>query len=449
MNLAVEPRGSEPRTLSIGQERLWFLDQVTPGSAVYHVPYASNLRGNLDVDALECAINAVIERHEVLRTAILPVRGTPRAVLLKKWTPRFEVRDFRASGVEQKAAQIQDFVAHFITAPFDWVRDTLLRAAVIRTADDEYLFIHVGPHLAFEGSSVDVLYHDLANFYTGSPLSPLPVQYADFAFWQRRTLTGAWLEELTRYWKANLASSATLRLPCDFPRPPVFSTMGRRHFFSIDPSVLSRAHSTFLHAGTSRYCGLLAVFYVLLYCYTGTTDLCAGSPFRPRCTGIEELIGFFVNTVVIRSRLARSATFRQILSEVHGSVQNAIAHCDLTFDKVVDALQPERDPSHNPLFQVNFRAPKRPYPKLLLPGVEAERAQYLDNGTAKFDLGLEIDSSLGEACYFEYPENLFNEQTILEIIDDYRDLLEALIESPKKELENIPKVAEIIKRKQG
>jgi hypothetical protein len=456
VNQVVAPRGSgEARSLSLGQERLWFLDQVTPGSPVYHVPYVSKLRGSVDVNAFQKALNAIVERHEVLRTAVLPIRGAPRPVLLKKWNLPFQVCDLRSLSLKEREIQLKNILTQCATNPFDWVRDVLLRSALIRMADEEYLFVHTAPHMSFEGSSISVLYRELSCLYEAfaenrpSPLPGLDIQYADFAAWQRRFLTGERLKNLSEFWRGNLANAPVIDLPYDFPRPPVLSTRGRRHFFTIDPKLLLRAQSVFSRCGTSRYCGLLSAFFVFLHCCTGMTDFSTGSPFRPRCTGIENLIGFFVNTVVVRSGLSRQATFREILALMGRNLQNAIAHCDLTFDKVVEAVQPDRDPGRGPLFQVNFRAPKEPYPRLQLPGVIADRAQYLDNGTAKFDLALEIDSSLGEACYFEYSTDLFTEETIQSAIVDIQNVLISLIEEPETPIEHIAALQQISHRIQA
>jgi hypothetical protein len=439
VNQVVTPRGSgEGRLLSLGQERLWFLDQVTPGSPVYHVPYLSKLRGSLNVTAFEKALNTIVERHEVLRTVILPVRGAPRAVLLKKWRLRFELCDLRNLPSHEQDRQLKNILTKCATDPFDWVRDVLLRCVVIRTSDEEYAFVHNAPHLAFEGSSVAVMYRELSTLYEAfvqnhpASLPALEVQYADFAVWQRHLLTGERLNVLSEYWR--------------IPRRAVLSTRGLRRPFSVDSKLLSRAQSVFSRCGTSRYCGLLSAFYVFLFSYTNMTDFSAGSPFRPRCTGIENLIGFFVNTVVVRSMFSRHSSLREILALVNRNVHDAIAHSDLTFDKVVEAVQPDRDPSRGPLFQVNFRAPKEPYPRLQLPGIIAERAQYLDNGTAKFDLALEIDSSFGEACYFEYSTDLFTEETIQLAITDFQSVLVALIEAPETPIEQIAAIQQISRR---
>jgi hypothetical protein len=442
-------RPDEARVLSLNQERLWYLDQLAPGSPVYNVPFVSRLSGAVDADLLERALNEVVKRHEVLRTVILPVRGTPRPFLLKRWALTLRQVDLRSWPESERAEEAARHVAHLAAEPFDLMRDVMLRCALIRSTDRQYIFAHSAPHLAFEGSSTTVLYAELRAIYSAflhgqpSPLPALSVQYADFARWQRSLLTGERFEMLTRYWRRQLADAPNMQLPLDFPRPGIFTPQGKRHYFSVPPELLTRASQWFKEAGVSRYCGLLAVFGALLFCYTGSRDLCVGSPFGPRCEGTEHLIGFFVNTVVVRTVLSGEMSFGEVLAQVATTVREAVAHVDLTFDKVVAAVQPPRDTSRTPLFQVNFRAPKQPYPCLDLEGVQAAPAEYLDNGTAKFDLALEIDSTHGDACYFEYCTGLFKEASIVEAVADYQQLLAALIEMPATPLKQFPAVQDV------
>ena len=196
-------------------------------------------------------------------------------------------------------------------------------------------------------------------------------------------------------------------------------------------------------AATTPYRGLLAAFNVFLHCYTGQTDFSIGSPFAPRSSGLEGVIGFFVNTVVIRTDLSGDPTFREAMRRVDEAVTAAVAHSELPFSKVVEAVEPPRDVSRTPLFQVNFRAPRKPYPAPSLIGIEGERARYTDNGTSKFDLALEIDASNGEACYFEYCSDLFKRETIIEAISDFQKLLRGLIAEPDTRLNQLDAVKEI------
>jgi len=306
--------------------------------------------------------------------------------------------------------------------------------------------------MAFEGGSVGVFYRDLACFYdafrSGQPaeLPELSLQYCDYALWQRRYLQGQRLETLSKYWKQQLSGAPLVNLPLDFPRPAIHTMRGSRYFFVMPPELVLAANSFFRDSGTTPYRGLCAAFNVFLHCYTGLTDISLGSPFGPRCLGVEDVVGFFVNTVVLRTDLFGNPTFRELMKRVDHVVRGAIEHADLTFDKLVEAVQPTRDSSRTPLFQVNFRAPKQPYPPLQLKGLSADRAEYVDNGTSKFDLALEIESSCGEACYFEYCVDLFKEETFVEMVNDFQNVLRGLIAQPEIPLGEVSLVKEMSQR---
>ncbi len=443
-------RGTDdPRALSIGQQRLWYLAQLAPDSGVYNVPYSSRIRGPLDIVALEKALNAVVDRHEVLRTVILAPGGKPVPVLLKKWS--FQVRkvDLRHLPEGTREVEASRILHNESSRPFNFARDLMLRCTLVQLAEEEFLLQHVAPHVAFEGGSVSVLFRDLSRFYsaalTGVPveLPEMRMQYCDFAHWQLNLLQGERLVALTDYWREQLAGAPLLNLPIDLPRPAIHTLRGTRLPFVMPPDLLAACHQLFRESGTTPYRGLFAALNVFLFAYTRQTDISIGSPFLPRCTGIEDLIGFFVNTVVLRSSLVENPTFRTLMQRTDVLVRGAIQHADLTFDKIVEAVHPPRDSSRGPLFQVNFRAPKEPYPTLELVGLKAEGAQYLDNGTSKFDLALEIESSRGEACFFEYCVDLWKREAIEQMIVDFQLLLRGLLAQPDLPLDRVPEVIEI------
>ena len=450
---AVTRRSSAaPRVLSIGQERLWYLAQLTPDSAAYNSPFLCRLSGRIALPAFEQALDQVMQRHEVLRTAILMVNGSLVPMVLKKRRVEVKLVDLRHLPEAQREAEAQKAIQQESARPFNFSRDPLFRAFLFQLAEDEHLFFHVAPHIAFEGGSVTILYRELSAFYNGfasaNPvqLPELPFQYSDFAAWQRTWLQGERLDRLMKFWQEKLAAAPTLNLPVDFPRPPIPTMRGVRRSFSISPDLLSASNSFFAAAGTSSYRGLCAAFNVFLHCYSGQTDIRVGSPFLPRCRGIEDLIGFFVNTVVLRTDLSGDPSFRKLLRRMDIVVHGATAHSDLTFDKILEAVRPPQDLSRNPLFQVNFRAPNQPYPSLQLNGVTATPAQYLDNGTAKFDLALELESATGQACYFEYSTDLFKEETIVAMEADFKNLLAALIAEPDAPLSAVNTVTAIQQR---
>jgi condensation domain-containing protein len=442
----------EPRVLSIGQQRLWYLSQLTPNNAAYNVPYASRIHGPVDSAALKKAFEAIIERHEVLRTVILGPGGSPVPVLPKKWAfdlKCFDIRNFPADLREPEAERI---VKQEAGLPFNLTRDLMLRGVLIRLADEEHILLHIAPHMSFEGGSLIALFHELEQFYNhfvyGDEVSvpEMTLQYCDYALWQRRYLEGERLEKLTEYWKKQLTGAPLVNLPLDFPRPTIHTMRGTRHPMVLPAQLLSRMNQFFRDSGTTPYRGLCAAFNVFLHCYTGLTDISVGSPFFPRCSGVEHLIGFFVNTVVVRNDLSGDPTFRTLMKRVDDVVRGAIQHSDLTFDKLVEAVRPPRDSSRTPLFQVNFRAPKEPYPTLRLKGLTCERVQYKDNGTAKFDLALEVESSLGQACYFEYCVDLFKPETIEQMVVDFHSVLSGVMDQPDMPLSEVSVVREIQSR---
>jgi aspartate racemase len=380
--------------------------------------------------------------------------GRPVPVLLKKWSFKLNHVDLRHLPPKDREAEADRFLLEETARPFNLARDLMLRGTLLRMDDDDYIFLHITPHTAFEVGSVAILYRDLAAFYEGfldgkpANLPELPIQYSDFADWQRKQLTPERLEVLRDFWKSQLEGAPLISLPLDYPRPAVHTMRGARHFWTTPPDLLAATHALFRESGTTPYRGLCAVFNVFLHCYTGQTDFSVGSPFAPRCAGAEGLIGFFVNTVVLRTDLSGNPTFRELMKRVDSVVRGAIQHSDLTFDKIVEVVRPLRDPSRHPLFQVNFRSPKSPYNALQLRGISAERARDLSNGTAKFDLALEMESSCGEACYFEYCADLFKKETIDQIVTDFKALLRGLISRPDVPLEDLPEVREISHRVQ-
>jgi hypothetical protein len=433
--------------LSIGQQRLWYLQQLSPSA--YNVPFCSRITGPLDIGLLQNALNTVVGRHEVLRTVILSRAGNPFPVLLNKWDLKVKHVDLRALPAESREAEAERVLLEESSRPFNLARDLMLRVVVLQLADHEFLFLHNAPHLAFEGSSLPVLYGEISFLYNAAlrgetaTLPNLSVQYGDFALWQRQLLQGEYLDSLVQYWREKLNNVPIVDIPSDHPRPAVHSSAGSRHYFVMPRDVLARSADFFRSVDSTLYRGLCAAFAVLLGAYTGLTDIVLGSPFAPRCSGIENLIGFFVNTVALRIDCSGRPSFRELIKRVDVVVKEAIAHSDLTFDRVVEAVRPPRDPSRTPLFQVNFRAPKLPYPALEIQGLSAERACYRDNRTAKFDLALEIETSLGCACYFEYYAGLFSSSTVEQMVADFLLVLQSLIAEPDLLVFSLPPVLTI------
>lgn len=434
----------EPRVLSFAQEGLWYLSQLNPASSAYNVAYRVQLTGPLDTSKLQAAIHAAVQRQESLRTVFVVANGRPLPFPLKKSRAVLNQTDLRQFSAPDREGRASALVREEAARPFDLSRDSMLRVSLIRLDEDRYVFVHVAPHIVFEGGSVDVLYREISSLYNGAELPPLTFGFADFAAWQRENLSGPRLEELADFWKNQLSGAPAVDLPTDFPRPPVHTLLGSRHYFTAPPDLLRESEELFRSVDTTTYRGLLAVFNVFLYGWTGLTDLCVGSPFpplNPVCPALKKITGYFVNTVALRTRFTPRTTFRELLKIVDEVLWEAITHSDLTFGKVVEAVQPPRDPSRTTLVQVNFRAPRQPNPKLALTEIASSHAEYVDTQSAKFDLALEVQTATGEGSYFEYCTDLFREETIVRMKNGWQDLLRTLVRSPDRPLSEIAGIA--------
>ena len=454
--IRVRHRASDQaRTLSFGQERLWYLDQLAPGNAVYNTCLLVKLYGRLDRSALQRALQSVVQRHDVLRTAFLSSGGRPLPVVPKQRTVELKQADLRDVAEDSREREALRLIHEEAARPFHLARDLMFRASLFRTGEEEYFFLCVVHHMVFEGGSVAILFRDLAAFYKAYVLQTTPevpaleMDYFDFAAWQRESLSDDRLAILNAYWKRQLSGAPPVDLPMDFSRPAVHTMRGAKHYFDFSPDLHATAADFFRENSTTSYRALCAAFVVLLHCYTGLNDICLGTPCTPRCRGVEDLIGFFVNTVVLRIGLTEELTFRKLIRKVDVALYGAIAHSDLPFHRVVDAVQPPRDPSRPPLFQINFRAPQQPYPRLELEGIAADPVEVLDNGTSKFDLALEIAAFVEGASYFEYCSDLFRKETITRMAEDFQVLLRELIAQPDTEFRSMPAVAELNRRFQS
>lgn len=442
----------QPRVLSFASESLWYLERLTPNSPVYNVPFLCRLRGRLDVEAFGKALNALVDRQAVLRTVFLASKGSPVPYVVKKRPVELKSVDLRQLPDCDREAEARRLARQEAVRPFNLSRDPMFRPFLYRLGEEECLFLFVTHHIVFELGSLAVLYRDIDYFYNAfvSGRTPHPPEMAfdesDFALWQRQTLVGERLEQLSKYWRERLKGAPLLELPLDFPRPRVHSHRGVRRFFTFAPDLASSSTALFLKSGSTPYRGLLSAFNVLLHCYSGLTDISVGSPFASRCAGIEHTIGFFANTLVLRTDLSGDPSFAELIKRVDRIVFRAIANADLGFEKIVEAVQPPRDPSRTPLVQVSFRGRTQPYAALALAGLECGIPEFIDNGTAKFDLALELEASRGQACFLEYSSDLFKEETIIQMEQDFHAILRALVAAPDQPLTKIAAVEEVKRR---
>ena len=439
--LPLPPVVPVPRTaglpLSFAQERLWFLDRLQPGGASYNVAPALRLRGVLDAAALERALGEVVRRHESLRTVFAQEDGAPVQV----------VRPFAGFALPVEAlagepaareAEARRRVADGAARPFDLAEGPLFRAALLRLGEDDHVLLLGMHHIVTDGWSTGVLFGELAALYaayrdgTEPALAALPVQYADFAAWQREQLRGEVLDRQLAYWRARLAGApALLELPTDHPRPAVQSQRGAAERAVLPPELLRRLRALGRGEGATLYMVLLAAFQLLLARYAGSDDVVVGSATAGRGRSeTEGLIGFFASTLVLRTDLSGDPDFREVLRRVREATLGAWEHQDVPFERLVAELQPERSLSHSPLFQVSFALDESPPPPAGLPGLRAEPVGSGPGGT-KFDLSLELGvGEDGLRAWLGYCADLFEPGTVRRMLAHLRHVLEQVADDP-------------------
>ena len=413
-------RSDGPIPVSFGQQRLWFLHQFEPNSAAYNIPMAMRLSGQLNVAALERGLNEIARRHEVLRTVYATVDDRPEPILLPD--PRIELPVVEVPGAAGAAqeAHAQALIRAELQRPFDLARGPVMRALLLRFDATEHILVLTTHHIAIDGWSMGVVNEELAALYSAymtgqeAKLPELAIQYADFAAWQRETLRGENLERLAAYWRQHLRGApAVVTFPADHPRPPTQTFRGTVRMHTLPPALADDLRALSRREGATLFMTLLAAFQALLHRYTGQADVVVGSPIANRTRAeVEGLIGFFVNTLALRTSFEGDPTFRELLQRVRATSLAAYAHQDLPFERLVEELQPSRDPSYNAIFQVVFALQNTPDQELQLPGVTLQGME-VDAGTAQLDLSLYIwETTGGLVCRLEYNTDLFEDATI-------------------------------------
>lgn len=432
--------GHGPAPLSFSQQRMWFLDQWEPGSPTNNGARAVRLQGDLDTDALRRGLAAVVERHEILRTTYKVEAREPVQVPLEEWSLEMPVVDLTQVTADSREDELARLLREAARGSFDLGADLMLRPTLFRMGPADHVLLLSIHHIAFDASSDRVLNRELAELYgafvegRAPELPELPIQFADYAVWQRDRLQGPPLEKLLSYWRDALADAPErLRLPTDHARPAVQAHRGSHRYVSFDGALGADIATLARSEGVTVFIVLLAAFDALLYRFTGQDDVLVGSPFAGRNESeLEGLIGFFTNTLVLRNRMAGNPTFRELLARVRASTAGALAHQDLPFEKLVEILQVRRDPSFNPLFQVNFRAHAQERQLLQLPGVRTVGSIDIDIGFSRFDLALELQIEGGElGGYFEYDEDLFDAATIDLLAADFEQLVREVVAAPE------------------
>lgn len=445
---------ADPVPLSFAQQRLWFLDQLEPDSSAYNQPKAVRLSGALNVEALQKALDAIVCRHEVLRTTFTLVDGgTAVQSVGQNRSVDFPLIDLSSCPDDKRNEELQRAITEISEQRFDLSRDLMIRAALFRLAPSEHVFLLVTHHIATDGWSGGILWRELALLYaafsTGEPdpLPELPVQYADYAVWQRSYLQGEVLEKQLSYWKKQLSGVPVLELPVDRPRPAVQSYQGARLSFAISKTVSEKLKTLSRNHGVTLFMTLLAAFQTLLHRYTGQEDIAVGSVIANRTRAeIEGLIGFFVNTLVLRADLSGNPSFREVMARVRKVALEAYGHQDLPFEKLVEEFNPDRKLSRTPLFQVMFVFQNAPRSDLELRGLEVKSVR-TNSDTAKFDLTLSVVEEAGELkASLEYNTDLFEAGTIARMLGHFQRLLKDIVADPERRLSELAILTEAERR---
>ena len=438
---------SQPVPLSYSQQRMWFLWQMEPDSPAYNVGGMARLRGVLDVGRFEAALQALIMRHETLRTTFPSVDGVAYQKVSPQTGVRMDWQDISALNETEREQRLQQLADHEAHTPFNLETGPLLRACLVKAGEQEHYLVLTLHHIVTEGWAMDIFARELSALYEAfiderlSPLSPLPVQYLDYSVWQRQWLESGERQRQLDYWTAQLGTEhPLLELPGDRPRPPVQSHQGELYRFDLSDALAARVRAFNVERGLTLFMTMTATLAVLLYRYSGQTDLRIGAPVANRIRPESEgLIGAFLNTQVLRCQLNGQMNVGELFEQVRHTVIEGQSHQDLPFDHLVEALQPPRSAAYNPLFQVMCNVQRWEFQQSRqLAGMTVE---YLANDAraTKFDLNLEVtdlDHRLG--CCLTYSTDLFDEPRIARMAEHWRNLLEALIADPDQRLSELP-----------
>jgi amino acid adenylation domain-containing protein len=438
--------------LAFAQARLWFLAQLDPSSTAYNLPFAIRVTGRLDVAALERSLNAIVQRHEVLRTTFPAIDGQPMQVIAPTLTLELPLIDLRALSAAEREREIFRRATQETQQPFDLARGPLIVAKLLKLAADDYVILLIMHHIVFDGWSTGVFLREIMALYDAfasgrpSPLPALPIQYADFALWQREWLQGEVLRSQLAYWRQQLRSGRAnptglpvLDLPLDRPRPPRQTHTGARTFRAFPLALAQSLADLSQREGATLFMTLLAAFNVLLYRYTGQHDIVVGTPIANRdFVELEQLIGFFVNTLLLRSDLTGTPSFRALLGRVREITLEAYVYQNIPFEQVAHELQTERNPSNHGLFQVMFIVQNAPVPSYERADLRMRFLQ-IESGTAMFDMMLmliEAPESLN--AMVEYNTDLFDSTTMERLLDQYYVLLAGIVADPDQPITRLP-----------
>lgn len=441
---------NEPIQLSFSQQRLWFLEQLIPGSLAYNIPVAAKLTGILDIDALESSLNEIIKRHESLRTIFAVENGMPVQIAvpdLKLSIPVFDVSGLSPDIIDKK---VHELIIQDNRKPYDLYKGPLLRVNLVKIKHDEHVLIINMHHIISDGWSMKVFMREMCALYEAyglnrnANLPELPVQFSSYVIWQRQQMLDEKLTHQVQYWKDRLnGSDFIMELPSDYIRPSVQSFNGTRQYLEIDEGMLEYLNRLCNKKGVTLFMVLLAAYILLLGRYSGRDDIVIGVPVAARNhTEIENLIGFFVNMLAIRIDLSDNPTLDGFLARISEATLGAYGNQDIPFERLVEELQPERDLSRNPIFQMSFGFQNEAIPEIKLTGLTLTPLE-IDSKTARFDVELQLWKSNNVVNgYFEYCTDLFSSETIGRMIKSYIILLREFIGSSDKRVMNMEIIPE-------
>ncbi|HZI19016.1 MAG TPA: condensation domain-containing protein, partial [Pyrinomonadaceae bacterium] len=431
--------------LSFAQQRLWFLDQLEPGGTFYNIPVAVKLTGRLDVEAFGRALNEVVRRHEALRTTFATHGEGAAQIIAPALVLPLPLTDLSALPEGQRPAAAAAAVREFSNRPFDLSRGPLLRVGLLRLDDEEHVVMLTTHHIVSDVWSMGLLVQELATLYEAfsarqpSPLEELPVQYADYAVWQREWLRGEVLGSQLAYWRRQLADApSVLDFPKDRSRHATASFKGARIPVEIPEELVAELKTLSRRESSTLYMTMLAAFAATLRHHAHQDDLLIGTPIVNRKqVEVESLIGFFINTLVLRAKLSGDPSFRELMKRVREVCLGAYAHQDVPFERLVEELKPERSLTHNPLFQASFTLDQFPLREVHLSGLTMSPVE-LEHGTAQFDLVLHlVDAGDHIAGSLQYRTELFDTATMRDFASQFETVLRATVARPDARLSEI------------
>ncbi|NWJ45584.1 MAG: amino acid adenylation domain-containing protein [Chloroflexi bacterium] len=433
--------------VSFAQEQLWFLYQLDPARLDYNMPAALRLQGELNVVAMESSLHEIVQRHEILRTNFKLVDSSPAQIIAP--TRGLPVKNFDLHSLppEEREQQAQKLLESEALRPFDLENGSLIRACLLKLNQAEHILLLVAHHIIFDAVSIDIFTRELAQLYENFPNEskevtqpPLPIQYADYARWQRQWLSGERLEKLTQYWVKHLGGSLPLlELPTDHPRPasPTLHIQTKR--FVLAQELTNKLSNLGKNNKASLFMVLLAAFNVLLHRYSGQEDILVGVPIANRTQPeLSQLIGYFTNTLVIRSNLSANPSFEALLEKVRDVTLAAYEHQDLPFAKLIEILRPKRESGYYPLVRVAFSHQNNAPSQAMLPGLKATNIE-ISNGYSSFDLAMMLQEENGVTRgNLLYSQELFESATIDEMLENFRLILETISTKPEAQLSELP-----------